>query len=230
MTGAVSSNYALQEAGQLLTRRKMLDEALDLVTRSFLGNQGRFVHEAFDWINHTLHDGNLPRPLIVWNITPYGRCLGFTVCDTSKPPLIQLHPSVLGGSGDNNPWGVAAHILGRCFAVDVLIHECTHVKVEFLLGGSEGKGTSSHDNPLWVEEVNRQLPLLGVNGVRAERTKSKRMGKKVAKVNEGNVPFAAVATFPHAVRFHRGLADYYVRNELPFTTATKVIGRSVSRS
>jgi hypothetical protein len=112
----------------------------------------------------------------------------------------------------------------------VLVHECTHVKVEYLLGGWKGKGTSSHENTAWVAKVNRQLPTLGVEGVCAERTKSKRTAAGVAKVNEGNVPFQAVSTFPYGIRKHLGLTEYYVRNELPFATGAKMLGRSVLRS
>jgi hypothetical protein len=105
--------------------KNKLDEALELVSRAYFGNRGWFAYSAFDWINATLHGGALPRPLIVWGITPFGGCLGLTPVDTSKAPCILLHPSILGGTQSVKPWGVAPEVLGRCYAVDVLIHECT---------------------------------------------------------------------------------------------------------
>jgi hypothetical protein len=57
--------------------------------------------------------------------------------------------------------------------LDVLIHECIHVNVEYCLGGSTGP-TSESGGP-----------------------------KKVKHVDEGNVPFDYVAGSPYALRRHR---------------------------
>jgi hypothetical protein len=140
-----------------------------------------------------------------------------------------LHPSLLGGTEKENPWGIDPVLLGVCFAYDVLVHESIHVQVECVHGGWRGRpgGYTSHNNLLWLAEVNRIAPLLGLTGMDARPSKARRVavsngnGKAATKVvrgTDGNVPFAAVATFPYGVRQHQGDTDFYRRGTLPFST------------
>src|SRR5262245_624905 len=90
---------------------------------------GPFAYAGFDWVNQTFFDGKLPTPLILWSITPYGKCLGFTRADAVDPtPIVCLHPAVWAPVTED-PWRVPTRWLGGRFALDVLLHECVHLAV-----------------------------------------------------------------------------------------------------
>jgi len=200
-----------------------------LVAAECYGRDGVFAYQAFDWVNSALFDGRLPVPMILWELTAHGKCLGWTRASRDRSPRIQMHPSTLGGTEKTNPWGVPPDVLGPAYALDVLIHECMHVSVEILLGGSNGP--TSHNNPRWVGEVQRVGNLLGLDFV-AGRSVTKRVpvesgelgpsGKpktRTTRMTEdgATVPFHAVYTFPHGVREELGQADAYYRSKhLPF--------------
>jgi hypothetical protein len=192
---------------------------------------GAWVYQAFDWMNHTYFADALPVPLIQIAITPWGGCLGHTASDVdrTRPPVITLHPSLWGAAPSHHRstrqghvWGIPERYLGPRLALDVLVHELVHVSVEYRLGG-RGGGRSSHNNPAWVAEVNRLAPLLGLPGVRAAMSTLRREGKQVRRWTTSNIPFGAVARFPHAVRELRGeLAYYLARAPLPFERETEM--------
>jgi len=202
-----------------------LKKACLLIARHYYGSE--WVYEVFSRVNDRFFDGRLPWPHISWSLTPHGACLGHTW--TGGPPVIVLHPSLLGGREKANPWEVPASWLGPAFAFDVLLHEAIHVAVTHCLGGWQGKGETSHNNDAWVSEVNRLAPLLGFEGVQAGRSRLRRVPIKglsrtgrgrhptrVARVADGNVPFSGVATFPRGLRSHLGLAgDFYRKGQLP---------------
>jgi len=205
-------------------------EAARLVAAECYGDLGEFGYQAFDWVNATLFDGRLPVPLILWELTAHGACLGQTTSRLAAAPVIRLHSSLLGGPALRaNPWQVPAEHLGPAYALDVLIHECIHVSVNSLLGGANGP--TSHNNPRWVAEVQRIGPLLGLP-IRAGRSVTKRVpvesgelgpsGKpktRTVRVTEdgASVPYRATSAFPHAVRAHLDPTHgHYVANVLPF--------------
>lgn len=227
---------------------------LEEVAFLYHGYRGIFAYAAFRHINDAFFEGRLPPPFIQWAITPHSRCIGHTLSrihftsdpqstgDPARwlsPPVITLHPSILGGGRKRgrkeDPWNIPPSHLGNSFAYDVLLHECIHVAVFYLHKRAtvqlrkEGRGETSHNNDLWVSEVNRIAPLLGLSGVDAGRTKVKRVpveggektptGKpltKPARVNGGNVPFEAVSTFPYGLRLHLGHERHYIEDRLPF--------------
>jgi hypothetical protein len=204
-----------------------LEAATRLVERHFYGKKGAFARQSFDYINAQFFDNRLPWTLIIWTLTAHGHCLAFTSSGQTTEPIIGLHPSLLGGTESDSPWGFPPELLGYCFAYDSMVHECIHVSVEYLLGGAHGP--SSHNCPEWISEVNRIAPLLGFTGIEAGMSKTKRVavdgtptrrGKqpsKVVRVDEGNVPFAlAVAGFPRGLRYYLKQLDFYKRNILPF--------------
>jgi hypothetical protein len=212
----VTQYYTLQDLSGL-------DAACRVVAGAHDGDYGVWSYQAFDYVNATFFGGALPTPLILWELTPWGGCLGLT--RPSTPPLVRLHPGLLGGAGEEPPWGIPRELLGFAYVLGVLLHECIHVRVDSL-GGWRGQGPTSHNNARWIAEVNRIAPLLGLD-IRAGRSKATRIategppgknGKpptKVVRATESTVPFAAVATFPDGVRRHLGLTDYY-RQPLPF--------------
>jgi hypothetical protein len=211
----------------MIATANKLAESLRLVARHFDGPNGVWAYDAFDAIDAAFFAGELPMPKIQWAITPHGRCLGLT--RMTDRPVITLHPSLLGGSEKANPWGVDPAWLGMAYAFDVLLHESIHVAQHCLHGG--GVGPTSHNNTAWIAEVNRIAPLLGMGGVSAGRSRTKRVpiggqttvtGKpatKVVRQSDGNLPHDAIARFPHAVRVLFGNADRYYRgNTLPVTS------------
>jgi hypothetical protein len=204
-----------------------IDATCRFVASHYAGNRGIWAYQAFDYINTTFFDDHLPTPLIVWALTPHGSCLGYT---STKSAIIVLHPSLLGGTEKDDPWGYPPELLGPPFAFDTVLHECMHLHIEHCLGGWSGKGTSSHNNDLWVNEVNRIAPLISLD-IKAERSKTKRVpidgeptkrGKqptKVIRASGSTVPFDAIAKFPRAVRLHLGQTQWYLDKKLPFPHA-----------
>ena len=122
-------------------RARPLDTAIREVTRAYFGDQATFAYAAFDTINRTLFAGALPLPLVTWEITGYGRCLGLTQSGT-RPPHIVLHPGTLRGASKPDPWKTPPAWLGPLFALDVLLHECLHVAVTYVRGG-RGQATAA---------------------------------------------------------------------------------------
>jgi hypothetical protein len=168
-------------------------------------------------LNEALFAGALSTPLIQLALTAHGNCLGQTRVGSGRP-IITLHPSLWGGTERTNPWGLDASLLGPRYACDVLIHECLHVSVEGRVG--RGRGSTSHNCDGWVAEVTRVAPMLGLAGVVAARSLTKRVGSRTFKTTDGTIPFKAVATFPYGARKARGeLAYYRLRDPLPFETS-----------
>jgi hypothetical protein len=203
-----------------------VDEMARIVARHYHGKRGQWAYEAFDYINATYFGSALPTPLIVWALTPHGGCLGLTRNSQGHHPAVALHPSLLGSTQDA-PWGVPSHLLGITYAFDVLLHECMHINVDYILGGSTGE--TSHNCAEWIAEVNRIAPLIGLPDIAASRTVVRRVaiedaqptpsGKqptRTKRVNDGNVPMKAIASFPYGVRSHLGLLDFYTSKQLPF--------------
>jgi len=212
----------MEAARKKPTPNRKLVAACRLVTETYYGERGKWLLEAFDDINDKYFKRKLPTPLITLEITPHSGCTGWCAAEPETPPKITIHPSVFGGTGKEDPWGVKPEWLGEAFAYDTLIHECIHLSVQHLLGGY--RGPSSHNNDAWVAEVNRIAPLMGFDGVMVGRQVCKRVvveaggltktGKpvtEVRKVDLGNVPFAVGGGFPVALRLHRGEAERHYR-------------------
>jgi hypothetical protein len=205
--------------------------ALRLVAYHFDGERGRWAYDVFDAINAAYFESKLPTPRIQWALTAHGACLGFTK-PTSRP-VIQLHPSLLGGTEKPNPWNIAPGWLGVAYAFDVLLHESIHVSQFCLLGG--GIGPTSHNNTAWIAEVNRLIPILGFPALKAGLSKLKRVpiegqftktGKpatKVIRASEGDLPHDVVARFPGALRKHLGTADAHYRAKIIPVTCNCVL-------
>jgi hypothetical protein len=188
-----------------------IESACQTVAQHYYGERGQWCYKAFEWINATLFSGELPYPLLLLGLTAHGACLGWTASPVSqgKAPTVLLHPSLWGGTEKENPWKIPPDLLGPRYAFDVLIHECIHVSVNYLLGGFNPVIESSHDNDNWIAEINRIAPLIGLSDVQAAKTKVRRKGKKIVRECDGNIPFRAAASFPHSVRELRGELDYY---------------------
>jgi hypothetical protein len=213
----VKTGGGSREIGSRGDKKTDLREATLEVALHYHGDRGALGYALFEAVNTALFSGELPWPWITWALTAHGGCLGLT--HVSESPIITLHPSILGGSEKTHPWGVPPERLGVLFALDVMIHESTHVAVEYLRGGRQG-GESSHNNPAWMAEINRLAPLLGFAAVEATMSRPTRIGKTIQRAVRGNVPLAVAATFPSGLRASLGEDDtYYLAKILPFPVA-----------
>jgi hypothetical protein len=203
-----------------------IQQAARLVAQTYYGDEGRWLCDAFEAINHAYFDGELPYPHISIELTAHGGCLAWCASHDSRPPRIAIHPTLFGFREIENPWGLPTEWLGKAMAFDALLHECLHVSVYYRLGGAVGP--TSHNNVQWVSEVNRIAPYLGFADIKAgrqiasrvpiegETTKTGKPKTKVQKVTNGNISFRAVAGFPHVLRCERKeAAQYYVADKVP---------------
>jgi hypothetical protein len=199
---------------------------LEIAQRHY-GEIGTFAYRCFDHINKTFFKNALPTPLIVWHITAYGKCLGFTRAAYLQPTIV-LHPAILGKKSPHygnrttdTPFGIPAQLLGYCYAYDVILHETMHVYVCYV---RNYRGHESHNNQYWIDEVNRISKLLGFANINAGRYKTKRKpvpgkttktGKQQTatyKAQEGNLTRKEIASFPSSLRD----SFFYEKDELPF--------------
>jgi hypothetical protein len=203
------------------------------VVAHYFGRRGVFANQAFAYLNATYFDGTLPWPLVLWGLTPHGACLGATRVHGAAP-IITLHPALLGGNEPATPWGIEARWLGPAFVCDVLLHECLHLAVHTHYGGATG--STSHNSPEWVAEVNRLAPLLGFPEFVAGRSVARRVAVPDADPADGRrrtvvqrqsdtvfrdrtLGFRVVAGFPYALRLALGQTDRYERTTLAFAHA-----------
>jgi len=203
-----------------MASRAETQKAVRIVAKTYYGENGLWLCQTFDAINHKLFDGSLPQPLITIEMTKWSRCLGWCQLSEDLPPRVIIHPTLfgLGESNSQPPWGLKNAWMGKRLVFDVLLHECIHLSVRYRLGGYQGP--TSHNNEQWISEVNRISPLIGIKGIEAGRQIPKRVkinGESVVKkVDVGNVPFNAVAAFPYGVRIHqKNAAQFYQRSRLP---------------
>jgi len=94
-----------------------------------MAHKGIWAYETFAFINRAYFSGRLPWPYIIWALTPHGKCIAWanTVRDKSRPPIICLHPSLLGGTEKLEPWKIKSTWLGPALVFDTLLHECIHI-------------------------------------------------------------------------------------------------------
>jgi hypothetical protein len=198
------------------------------------GRLGEFGYKAFDHINTAYFEGKLPETLILWDLTAYGRCLGWCRSAADGPPIIKLHPSIVEPAARpptlprhlQKVWNVLIPWLGWAFAFDILLHECIHAAVNYLHGGYERlpgvrSYWTSHNNPLWVGELNRIAPLLGYYGdpftmrlpkrVPGEVSPDGKPATRSVRAQDGNAP--AIERFPYGVPARSAL---YLAKKLPF--------------
>jgi hypothetical protein len=188
------------------------------VAEHYQDARGLLGYALFEAVQAHLFNNELPWPLVLWGLTPHGGCLAYTASSIVCPPMITLHPSLLGGTEKKDPWDTPPAWLGVLYALDAMIHECMHVAVHYARGPWQG-GESSHNNPLWIAEVNRLAPLLGFTDVVAAMSKPTREGKKIVRrCKDSTIPFEpAVSQFPDGLRRVRDTAESYYRAKvLPF--------------
>lgn len=120
-------------------------ESCLVVADQCYGPKGTWAYECYAFINCHFFGGRLPWAHIIWGLTEYGSCFAWasTARDKARPPIITLHPAILGSVQKKDPWGIDPTCLGPSWVFDVLLHECMHVHIDYNLGGSDGR--TSHD-------------------------------------------------------------------------------------
>jgi len=171
-----------------------------------VGNIGGWAYDTWAAHNQQYFDGMLNPCSIIWGLTAHGHALGFY---NSWLNRITLHESLVdpkfdksNSSGGEKVWGQGAEAFGAFYASDVLLHEMIHQKIYQVYGhdGSEEGGNSSHNNPIWVAEVNRLAPLLDLP-YKAEVIRQKRIDKKVQwHTPPGIMSRDELSRFPTSVR------------------------------
>jgi hypothetical protein len=206
--------------------------AYRLIARHVYGGHGlgAFAYAAFGYINSTYFAAALPEPLILWDITAFGKCLGQARSPRHGPPIIKLRPSTVAPSptAPKPPWDVDPSMLGYCYAYQVLLHELVHVAVNYLRGGLEAHPEfspkwTSHNNPVWVEEINRLAALMG-HGPRGHYDMKRYRRVPTGQLNERGRPITKVKFSgdgpldPERFPFNLPGADTFRRRKkLPFT-------------
>jgi hypothetical protein len=175
----------------------MTFEGLRQAALTFFGDLGAWAYDEWDRLNRLYFaNGNKVGP-VLWGLTPHGRSLGYY---SSANNIIFLHQSLVEPSTEA-PWGM--EYLNKLVASDVLLHEMIHQKIS--QDGGWFDGNSSHNNEMWVAEVNRLAPLMEMN-VRASICKQKRVdGKRLWLPDDGCIDRSRLARFPRSCRSK----DYY---------------------
>lgn len=160
---------------------------------------GEWAYRKWVELNEQFWNGQLEPGGIFWGLTPHGSSLGFY-----EPwrNAITLHTSLVKPKGD--AWGQAV-LLGEKFAEDVLLHEMIHQSIHQL---TDYRGKESHNCAPWCKEVNRLIPMLGLEtDLKAEVVKLRRVknsdgkGSTVTrKEKPGVLPRRMLARFPHSLR------------------------------
>ena len=170
------------------------------------GKWGSWAYDEWKQHNKTYFEGKLEPGAIIWDLLPHGGSIGLYHPGKS---IIKLHAAITGDvrevgySGNSakvNPWGIEHACLGERYASDVLLHEMIHAAV-YYIHDSWGSGRSSHNNSVWVAEVNRIAPLLGLKvkaSVVRQSGKKETRGKWLSK--PGCLSQSELSRFPHSVR------------------------------
>lgn len=139
---------------------------------------------------------------MLFGLTPHGSSLAYYRLDDRT---ITLHTSLLEPSSES-PWSLG-DVLGRAYARDVLLHEMVH-QANHQTHGTTRARMGAHNNPMWVDEVLRISPLLGLK-VKAAVVKQRRVRKKGQRAGPGKVQWvvepghmtrAELAAWPQSVR------------------------------
>lgn len=167
---------------------------------------GAWAFDTWESHNETYFDNELEPEALMFGLTPYGRAIGLCKGSTAN-----IHPQIL---LHQNLWDS-----GKRFASDVLLHEMVHQLIRQRTGHSgcghnnkPGDRCTSHNNDMWVVEINRMSTLLGIDS-HANVIKQKRMeGYKNPQwfVPEGVMTRKQLSTWPHSVtsrEFYKGETD-----------------------
>jgi hypothetical protein len=156
--------------------------------------RGRFAYAAVAWAAAHVYDDALPVPLIQWALTPWGHCIGLTEACPDTVPVITLHPMIWTGGRQRQVPG------GPRYTLDVIVHELLHLQVGYVRGAG-GCGESSHDNPVWAEEVMRLSPRIGLGPVQTAPTRRVHVnGRMLRRTPDGCLSMDELSRWPSSLR------------------------------
>ncbi len=174
---------------------------------------GRWAYEQWEIFNEQYWDGSLEPGGIFWGLTAHGQSLSSY---ESWRNAITLHKALVEPA--SNAWG-RGKLLGKKFAADVLLHEMIHQALF-----QQGKVCpQSHNCEAWCDEINRLIPLMGIETsliarpVKQRRIKVESVGvdgklttksKVTWEPRPGFMPRSMIANFPHSLRSH----SYYEKS------------------
>lgn len=170
------------------------------------GRRSQFFYELFDELNRQFFDNALPTPLILSEITPYGRCLGDTATGGElRIPHIRIHPALCDWQGKVNPQAWSGVFQGNIHTL--MIHEMVHV-AQNMPHLVDLEGETAHNAQNWVSECNRMSEAWDLPRC-CRRWKVQRLGQKTARMPVIDEPTATatvdgltmkhVATWPYGV-------------------------------
>ena len=155
---------------------------------------GAWIYDAWADLNQKCFDDKLHPIGLMFGLTPHGKALAFYRPDDKT---ITLHTSLL-QPRSKSPWGLGS-VLGQTHARDVLLHEMIHQSND-QMHGTVRERMGAHNNQMWVDEVNRIAPILGLKP-NACLIKQKRVRGKVKWVKEPDcMARTELATWPLSMR------------------------------
>jgi hypothetical protein len=155
---------------------------------------GRWAYEKWQEFNEKYWECKLNPGAIFWGLTPHGHDFGYYEFSRNA---ITLHSSLL--RPKSNAWRMVG-LLGERFAEDVLLHVMLH-QANMQIQMKDDR--ESHNCQSWCEEINRLVPLLGINtrGLIAAPVRQRRVDGKVTwKPRPGFMSRKEISGFPHSLR------------------------------
>jgi hypothetical protein len=157
---------------------------------------GGWIADTWTRLNNDHFDGQAKYHGVVWGLTPHGGRLGHTYSSNGR---ITLHPALLDPQSD--AWDIGDQ-LGAKFAEHVLLHEMIHAYL-----GDQGLDPDHNGDP-WCAEIMRITPQLGLDPIKAEPVKPRRInGKVTRRARDGFLSRDDISRWPHTI----APAGYYSR-------------------
>jgi hypothetical protein len=147
---------------------------------------GEWAYDTWVDYNATYFDNRLAPAGIIWAVPPRDRFLSHYDCDRQ---IITLHSDLL-ESSEANPWGLQGW-LNIALASDALLHAMIHQ-----LTGTGGSYFNAHNNTVWVSEVNRIAPALGLRANAALIPQKKTTGSVHWVPQDGCMSIHEMARWP----------------------------------
>jgi len=173
---------------------------------------GGWAYRTWDELNTKYFGCHNKLGGIQWGLTPHGQLGSYSPSSN----IITLHSSLI-EPRDQTVWNGLGSFLGPLFARDVLLHEMVHQHLHQYHSAEYveacRKRRSSHNNDLWINEINRIGPMLGLK-FHAQVIKQRRVyGKQCYLPRDGYLSQREIASFPHPLRKKNGYYKSVSKND-----------------
>ncbi len=170
-----------------------------IAARSYGGEVAKDLFYFWKQINKKFYGGELPTPLITFEIMPYGKCIGLTTADRGhirlkKPPK-------------------GTRIVVDADVVAVLLHEVIHYARPYYeaqalaattLEAVKGADKTSHNDLYWLTEINR-IHLQATGEHLGANFNKVIQGKRVSL---GSLRRDQVARWPYSINAQHTIYNY----------------------